>query len=53
MYAYLVGKRIETLSVREPTPEPEAVPEVVPEKKGKFGYGLIVAAAVIFSKLKT
>jgi len=51
MYAYLMGKRIETLAVREPTPEPE--PEPVPEKKGKFGYGLIAIAAIIFSKLKT
>ena len=37
--------------IREPTPEPEPVPE--PENKGKFGYGLMIAAAVIFSKLKT
>ena len=51
MYAYLMGKRIETLATREPTPEP--VPEPVPEKKGKFGYGLIAIAAIIFSKLKT
>ena len=51
MYAYLMGKRVEPLAVREPTPEPEPEPE--PEKKGKFGYGLIVAAAIIISKLKT
>ena len=59
MYAYLMGKRIETLATREPTPEPEPesepepVPEPVPEKKGKFGYGLIAIAAIILSKLKT
>ena len=51
MYAYLMGKRIENLAMREPTPEPEPEPE--PEKKGKFGYGLIAVAAIIFSKLKT
>ena len=51
MYAYLMGKRIETVAAREPTPEPEPEPE--PEKKGKFGYGLIAIAAIIFSKLKT
>jgi hypothetical protein len=51
MYAYLMGKK--RVPEPEPEPKPEPVPEPVPEKPCRFGYGLIVAAAIIFSKLKT
>jgi len=53
MYAYLMGKKRVPEPIREPTPEPEPEPVPEPEKKGKFGYGLIAIAAIIFSKLKT
>jgi len=57
LYAYLIGKRVEPVAVREPTPEPEPEPEPKPieepEKKGKLCYLLIAAAGIILSKLKT
>lgn len=49
MYAYLMGRRVEPLAAREPTPEPE--PE--PEKKSKLGYILVGVMGLILSKLKT
>lgn len=49
MYAYLMGRQVEPLAAREPTPEPE--PE--PEKKGKLGYILVGVMGLILSKLKT
>ena len=57
LYAYLMGRRVETLAAREPTPEPEPEPEPQPieepEKKGKLRYILIAVAGIILSKLKT
>ena len=47
MYAYLMGRQVEPLAAREPTPEPE------PEKKGKLGYILVGVMGLILSKLKT
>nr|QBP06846.1 hypothetical protein OlV7_gene152 [Ostreococcus lucimarinus virus 7] len=49
MYAYLMGRQVEPLAAREPTPEPE--PE--PEKKSKLGYILVGVMGLILSKLKT
>ena len=49
MYAYLMGRQVEPLAAREPTPEPE--PE--PEKKSKSGYILVGVMGLILSKLKT
>nr|QBP06542.1 hypothetical protein OlV1_gene90 [Ostreococcus lucimarinus virus 1] len=51
MYAYLMGRQVEPLAAREPTPEPEPEPE--PEKKGKLGYILVGVMGLILSKLKT
>ena len=52
-----MGRRVETLAAREPTPEPEPEPEPQPieepEKKGKLRYILIAVAGIILSKLKT
>mgnify|MGYP005998427933 FL=1 len=46
MYAYLMGRQVEPLAAREPTPEPE--PE--PEKKSKLGYILVGVMGLILSK---
>ena len=50
-----MGRRVETLAERDPTPEPEPEPEPIeePEKKGKLRYLLIAVAGIILSKLKT
>ena len=44
-----MGRQVEPLAAREPTPEPE--PE--PEKKSKLGYILVGVMGLILSKLKT
>ena len=46
MYAYLMGRQVEPLAAREPTPEPE--PE--PEKKSKLGYILVGVMGLILSR---
>ncbi len=48
MYAYLMGRQVEPLAAREPTPEPEPEPE--PETPSKFGYGLIAVMGLILSR---
>ena len=48
MYAYLMGRQVEPLAARDPTPEPEPEPE--PEKKGKLGYILVGVASILFLK---
>lgn len=48
-----MGRRVETLAERDPTPEPEPEPIEEPEKKGKLRYLLIAVAGIILSKLKT
>ena len=53
MYAYLMGRQVEPLAARDPTPEPEPEPEPEPGKKGKLGYILVGVMGLILSKLKT
>ena len=48
MYAYLMGRQVEPLAAREPTPEPEPEPE--PEKPCRFGYVLMAVMGFILSR---
>ena len=48
MYAYLMGRQVEPLAAREPTPEPEPEPE--PEKPCRFGYVLMGVMGLILSR---
>jgi hypothetical protein len=43
-----MGRQVEPLAAREPTPEPEPEPE--PEKKGKLGYILVGVMGLILSR---
>ena len=44
MYAYLMGRQVEPLAAREPTPEPE------PENPCRFGYVLMGVMGLILSR---